>query len=357
MLDLTDRRSCFYWQTDRNLSGEDYVRIFLHRHEIPSEEIIKVLSEGITSIKNISNIHIHEPDLNVLKGNVNIVRKVEINNQSYIVRMHPKGVINGYFYAEQMALNACLQKRLPVPQVLEIYEAVNETDMDFMLMTVSSGTNLDIYLKYHADREHDLLFDAGVQMALLHKIQVQGFGFFDNRIAKEKGILVGLHKNYHDFIWAGLEENLQRLITLKVLQKPQADKMKKVFEVMNFEPHDGPRLIHNDFADWNLLTDGKTLTGILDWDECHAGDPTADIACWSTFYSLERLENFIKGYEKVARLPDDYKKRFHYYRLRYTISKMALRCKRYLVDKADFVREKIEVGKKALTEETNWFNL
>ena len=306
MIDLTDRTHCFYWQTDRNLSGADYVRIFLHRHETPSSELINVLHSGITSIKDILDIKVYEPDPNVLKGNVNIVRKIEMNGKLYIVRMHPKGVKNGYFYAEQMALNECFQKHLPVPQVLEIHEARDENDMDFMLLTVSSGTNMDIYLEEQGDREKDLLVDAGMQMAALHKIRVSNFGFFDNRIAKEKHELVGLHKKYHDFIWTGLEENLQRLIALNVLQKMQADKMKKVFEVMDFELDDGPRLIHNDFADWNLLTDGKSITGILDWDECHAGDPIADIACWSTFYSLERLENFIKGYEKVAKLPDDY---------------------------------------------------
>lgn len=357
MLDLTDRIYCFYWQTDRKLSGEDYVRIFLRRHETSSDEITKILLEGITSIKHISGIKIHEPDPNVLKGNVNIVRKVEMNGRLYIVRMHPKGVKNGYFYAEKTALDLCIKENLPVPQVLEIHEARDENDMDFMLLTVSSGINMDIYLNEHKDREEDLLVDAGKQMAALHNIRVRNFGFFDNQIAKEKYMLVGLHKRYNDFIWTGLEENLQRLITLNVLQKPQADSMKKVFEVMDFEPVDSPRLIHNDFADWNLLTDGKRITGILDWDECHSGDPVADIACWSTFYSLERLEKFIEGYKKIMKLPKDYNTRFHFYRLRYTISKMALRCKRYQVDKSDFIREKIEVGKQALTEETKWFNL
>lgn len=26
-------------------------------------------------------------------------------------------------------------------------------------------------------------------------------------------------------------------------------------------------IVHNDFADWNLLTDDNTITGIIDWDE------------------------------------------------------------------------------------------
>ena len=133
--------------------------------------------------------------------------------------------------------------------------------------------------------------------------------------------------------------------------------MKKVFSAYNFEPIDGPRLIHNDFADWNLLTDGSKITGVLDWDECHAGDPIADLACWSTFFDIERMKHFLKGYTSVATLPKDYNNRFHFYRLRYTISKMALRAKRYQVDKAEFIKEKLEVCKRALAEELQFFNL
>jgi len=357
MLDLTDRTHCFYWQTDRILSGEEYVRIFLKRHEESSDMMEKILLNGIKTVKSITSLEIIPPDENVLKGNVNIVRKVILNGKPYIVRMHPRGVKNGYFYAEKCALHACKLKGIPVPRILEIYEAKNEDDMDFMLCSLTPGINMDIYLRDHADAEQQLLVCAGKQMATIHSIRVEGFGFFNNQIAKEKNELVGIHKNYHDFIWSGLEENLDRLVGFNILTTLQADKIKQIFITMNFEPIGRPCLVHNDMADWNLLTDGTELTGVLDWDECHAGDPIADLACWSTFYSIERLEQFLKGYMMIQTLPKDYDKRFHYYRLRYTISKMALRCKRYQVDKADFILQKIEIGKQALIEESAWFHL
>lgn len=37
-------------------------------------------------------------------------------------------------------------------------------------------------------------------------------------------------------------------------------------------------LIHMDFHPLNLVTDGKTVTGILDWSRAAAGDPRADLA-------------------------------------------------------------------------------
>lgn len=357
MIDLTNRKDCFYWQTDRNLSPEDYERIFLHRHELSTRIIINILRQGTTVIPKIKSVKIISPDENVIKGNVNIVRKVLINGKDYVVRMHPRGVKNGYFYVEQQALLETNLFKVPAPKILEVHEARDENDMDFVIMTTSPGVTMDILLQKDKLPENTLLIDCGKKMARIHKIEVEGFGPFDNKIAKFQKKLIGLHKTYNDFIHVGLQENLERLVKYKIVNKYQANNMYKVFKDHSYEPEDKPRLIHNDFADWNLLTDGKKITGVLDWDECHGGDPVADLACWSTFFNIERLKQFMKGYKSLAVLPKDYSDRFHFYRLRYTISKMALRIKRYQVDKSPFILEKLEVGKQALKEETKWFGL
>lgn len=357
MFDLTDRKHVFYWQTDRKLSADDYARIFLKRHEVPDRELVNVLDKGITVIPGKKHITIEPTDENVLKGNVNIVRKVTINDRKYVVRMHPRGVKNGYYFVEKIALDFARAEGVPTPEVLEIHTSGSDDDMDFMLMTVLPGMTMDILLLKGKAPEVTLLYDAGVNMAKTHRVKVKGFGAFDNEVAQKRGALLGLHASYHDFIHTGLEENLDRLVRFSILDASKAKAMRNVFDTYNYEPFGGPRLVHNDFADWNLLTDGVRITAVLDWDECHAGDPIADLACWSTFYNIERMEQFHKGYTSIARLPQDYDDRFHFYRLRYTISKMALRAKRYQVDKADFIREKLEVGKRALTEELRFFHL
>ncbi len=356
MIDLSDRTNCFYWQTDRNLTPEDYAQIFLKRHEISNEKLIKTIKEGLVTLGEITSIIIDEPDENVVKGNVNIVRKVKINDEPYVVRMHPSGVKNGYFYSEKLVLDLAKQKGIPVPTVIEVHEARNEEDMDFMLMTLSEGITMDVLLTKDRGPEERLLIDCGRKMAQIHQIKVNGFGPFDNQQAK-KGILIGLHANYHDFVHAGLDENIDRLIKFEIIDSLQADSFRKLFSESNYEPTDGSRIVHNDFADWNLLTDTKQITAVLDWDESHAGDPIADLACWSTFFNIERMTKFMEGYKSITSLPSDYEKRFHFYRLRYTISKMALRIKRFQVDKSPTLAEKIIVGKKALKEELQYFGI
>lgn len=353
-IDLSDRENCFYWQTDRSLTPQDYDTIFLKRHNTPMQNLITILKNGIQSI-SADSLEIIPADENVVKGNVNIVRKVLINGKQYIVRMHPKGVKNGYFYVEKVALDIAHKHGLPVPQILEVHMATNENDMDFILMSVSEGATMDTFLAKDKSDEQSLVFHAGVIMAKIHNIQVEGFGSFDNQIAKKEERLVGLHKTNKAFILTALEENLQRLVTLSVSTPEQTDQMRKIMEKYTFEPTSGPILLHNDFADWNLLTDGKMITGILDWDECCGGDPIADLACWSMFFNLERYKPFLEGYTSIKTLPNDYEQRFHYYRLRYAISKMALRAKRFIVDQSDVMKGRIEIGKKALAEELAYF--
>lgn len=356
MIDLSDRTNCFYWQTDRNLTPEDYDSIFLKRHEISKDKLINTIRGGLKTVGEIYTLIINDPDENVVKGNVNIVRKVKINGTFHIVRMHPAGVKNGYFYVEKLVLDLAKSHGVPVPTVVEIHEASNEEDMDFMLMTLSEGITMDVLLSKDNSFEDQLLLDCGRKMASIHKIKVEGFGSFNNQEAK-KGNLIGLHSDYRSFIHAGLEENINRLIKYNVINLEQGNKFRKLFSEQDFEPIDGARLIHNDYADWNVLTDTKMITAVLDWDESHAGDPIADLACWSTFFNIERMNKFMEGYKSITNLPEDYDNRFHYYRLRYTISKMALRIKRYQVDKKPFIVEKLEVGKRALNEELQYFSL
>ena len=126
--------------------------------------------------------------------------------------------------------------------------------------------------------------------------------------------------------------------------------MKKLFQNNKLLNYDVPVLIHNDFADWNLLTDGNTITGVLDWDECVGGHPIQEIACWSTFFDPERIKEFLKGYFSEIPKFENFEELFQLFRLRYTISKMALRTKRYTYEQTPFLKDLIEKGQQHLTE-------
>jgi len=43
-------------------------------------------------------------------------------------------------------------------------------------------------------------------------------------------------------------------------------------------PHGSDALLHLDYHPFNVLTDGKSITGVLDWRNACAGEPRADAA-------------------------------------------------------------------------------
>lgn len=52
-------------------------------------------------------------------------------------------------------------------------------------------------------------------------------------------------------------------------------------------PHQQNRLLHLDYHPLNVLTDGRRITGVIDWTNARAGDPRADIARTLTILRLD----------------------------------------------------------------------
>jgi aminoglycoside phosphotransferase (APT) family kinase protein len=72
-----------------------------------------------------------------------------------------------------------------------------------------------------------------------------------------------------------------------------------------------PRLVHGDFRLGNLLIDGSHLTGVLDWELAHLGDPHEDLAygCMTVWrfarpdrpaYGLGSVEDLATAYEAAG---------------------------------------------------------
>lgn len=354
---ISDRSDCFYWQTDRKISAEEAAMIWKDRHSaISNEELLTKINSELKDDK-LAYIKPFDENAQTSLGNVNSIRVgVLESGKEVIIRCHPKGVRNGYFYAESLASNIALDNGIPAYKTYCIHELENETDISYQVIEKLDGDTVQFCLKSNPEKEEQLVIEMGKTMAFLHKIKVAGFGPFDNEQAK-KGILVGKHKSLKDSINAGLDENLERLVKYNILDKEVADKIKKLFEDNELLNSNDSVLIHNDFADWNLLTDGNTITGVIDWDECVAGNPIQEIACWSTFFDPERIKPFLKGYFSETPMYDNFDEIFQLMRLRYTISKMALRIKRYTYEQTPFLKSMLEKGEKHLEELFKIFNL
>ena len=82
-------------------------------------------------------------------------------------------------------------------------------------------------------------------------------------------------------------------------------------------PDDGqPRLVHNDFRNGNLMITPDGITGVLDWEVCHLGDPMRDLGwiCTNSWRFGRRdlpvggfghYQDLFAGYESVSGQPLD----------------------------------------------------
>lgn len=348
---IADRTDVFYWQTDRAVDPAEAGHIWADRHRyFTDSEVVErvnlVLSEDkLTGVEPLAL----EAQTNL--GNVNSVRVGTLaSGKEVVIRCHPKGVLNGYFHAEAAGSRKAKEAGLPSYDTLAVHDYEGGDDFAFHVLEKLSGTAIKMWLEAHPSDEAKMLPQIGRMMARLHQVKVDGFGPFDNERAKS-GELVGLHHGFSEAVRAGLSFNLDVLQKENVLSGKQVTAIAELFSDAN--PLLALRqavLVHNDFADWNLLTDGKDVTGILDWDECVAGDAVSDIACWSTFFDPERLEGFLEGYWQISEKPANFQDKFELLRLRYVLSKMTLRLRRYTWEQTDFMREKIETGKVHLAQ-------
>ena len=354
---ICDRTDCFYWQTDRKLTAEEAATIWKDRHTpIKNDEVISIINNELKGDR-IKSIESWDADPQTSQGNINSIRIGELESgKKVIIRCHPKGVKNGYFHVESLASKITLDHGLPAYKTYLIHDLKDTDDIALQVIEKLPGDTPVFYLREHPEREEQIVYEMGKTLAELHKIKVNGFGPFSNEEAK-KGKLIGNFKTLNDSVNAGLDENLKRLVTIGIITPKVADKIKGLFTDNPLLDSKESTLIQNDFADWNMLTDGKTITGILDWDECVGGHPILDIACWSTFFDPKRLDSFLKGYYSNTEKPDDFEELFQLFRLRYTISKMALRLKRFQYEKSDFLKNLIEKGQLHLKELLDIFNL
>jgi len=351
ILDISSRTHSFYWQTDRKISEIQIKHIFQDRHTF----FDKV--NAIKAIETSLGTKVASLIPPIKSGSINSVIQAELEDGAQIImRMHPNAVKNGYFWAEKAVATHALTAGVPTYTTLAIDDTKIHVPFDFMIISRVPGNNMKNSGPYDAVTDKMLIEDTGKLLALTHSVSTQGYGFFNNDIAKQKGSLVGIHNSWTDHVFASLADNLTYLETRKSITNEERKKIERIFsENKQIIVCDSPRLIHNDLADWNQLTDGKKITAFIDWDESFSGDPVCDFAAYSVFFDDVRLTNLKRGYETVSKLPTDFEYKFHIYRLRYIISKMTLRTKRSVYDSSELVQTLLTYSHELLQQEFDWY--
>ena len=101
--------------------------------------------------------------------------------------MHPKNVKNGYFWAESIASQKAKDVGVSTYSTYIIIDDQKDFPFDFMIMETLPGETMRNFTKsgeIEYQWEEQLIRETGKQLGLIHKVKTNGFGFFDNQIAK-----------------------------------------------------------------------------------------------------------------------------------------------------------------------------
>ena len=182
-----------------------------------------------------------EPEIAPARGGFDMAMwRVEYEGRSYALRVFRPGE-QAYCERERVVMEAAREAGLPVP---EVYRAGAWRDRPALLITWLAGRTMADELRRRPWRIWRLGRAFGHTQAAIHAVPAP------NRLRREPDAWIGWQCQDDP----ALQDRLRRLLRNETA------------------------LLHLDYHPLNVLTDGREITGILDWTNAHAGDPRADAA-------------------------------------------------------------------------------
>lgn len=181
------------------------------------------------------------PTVTLAQGGYDMaIWKVEHESQTYALRLFHAGE-HEHCEREQLVMAAARTAGLPVP---EVHTVGVWQDRPVLLMTWMTGRVIVDELGIRPWNVWRIGIEFGCMQAKIHAVPAP------DRLPQVSGDWItwkcGDEKTLHD--------HLRRL------------------------PASKTALLHLDYHPINVLTDGKRITGVIDWTNAHAGDPRADAA-------------------------------------------------------------------------------
>ena len=219
---------------------------------------------------------------------------------TYVLRRAPSlAFMEGRPYGhgvEAALIEAARAKGVTAPEVVAVLEEADGLGSGFVMRALPGTADPKVILG--CDDPDGLLREAARDLARIHRLRQgdvpKGVPVMDYRAA-----IADLKQQFMD---AGGDRPIIAL-GLKWLEDNCPDAVE-------------PVLNHGDYRMGNLLVEGSALTGVLDWELAHFGDPHEDLAfgCMAVWrfarydrpaLGLGRIEDYFAAYEAEAGVPID----------------------------------------------------
>jgi hygromycin-B 4-O-kinase len=222
----------------------------------------------------------------------------------FVLRVHasPEG-----FWKDAYARAHFASPDLPIPEVLEVGQI--DPAHAFCVSQKLPGVTLQDCSDETIDR---LLGQTDNVLRCIHDCDVSGttgYGNFDASGA-------GKFATWRAFLLSVLTPKDDQWPLVRERSDPHlVDDLIHAVERLTAHCPEERRLIHADFGSNNVLTDGQSITGVLDWEEAAYGDPVFDLrSFWSPWLTCIRKQT--DYWDKTAFTIPNYRERKLCYDLR-----------------------------------------
>lgn len=190
---------------------------------------------------------------------------------------------------------------LPAPKILAQHtEGASPDDYLWVVEERLRGRNFDPEKMGRAARLAACA-DVGRHLRRLHAIEVNGFGRVSSPY--DTAEFASLAQ------WlAAREANIAIALKLAGAETASPAPILGAYRFLRESYTEAARLCHGDCAGENLLVDGEHVTGIVDWEEAHGGDPASDVAYFYVWHrDRDCLEALLSGYDPAD--PETFRRR------------------------------------------------
>jgi aminoglycoside phosphotransferase (APT) family kinase protein len=209
----------------------------------------------------------------VLGGSDTTIWRVESAGKICALRLYHPGQVK-IWQREQTIMRAAQTGGLPVPHILaaDIWQ-----ERPVLLISWITGKTMGEIISRQPWRTWQMGVLFGRMQATIHTVSVPDL----------------LNQSPDEWIrWSGAGEDALQAYLSKM-------------------PHSSETLLHLDYHPFNVLTDGKKVTGVIDWANADIGEPRADAARTVTILRIDSIGK-LPPHEKLVRRVFEWGWRFGY---------------------------------------------
>lgn len=231
------------------------------------------------------------------------VYRIRAGGETFYLRILPEA--DRSFGVEVHAHELLRDMGVQVPEVVGYERLAEGLGMSAMLVREIEGSaaGQDAGMTTSASYNR-VMREAGRQVALMHQVPVDGFGWIRRDRHEADAVLQGEKGTASGHLTEFWEEDL-RFLSQAILSEAEIFRLRERFEAgFPLMARQEARLVHGDFDDSHIFQSGGAYTGIIDFGEMQGSSPLYDLGHFK-LHDGQRFAGFgalMAGYGEVMPL-------------------------------------------------------